>query len=299
MRAVFVLLALAAAPVLAQPEPDTTDWHRYAPLRVGDAWQYHEESDPPFPIPDRYRAYEVVGDTVINDTTWFEVLTCLRAWGAPMECVPETVLYRLDEQYARVIGDRWLGGPWDYYPCPLNAPFGGPFEFECGEDYPVQWSGIGVEDYGEYQVKSYWTLASAFSVRADVGLVNGGTGDPGCAHCFSLVYYRLDGTEYGTPVIIVGNETDAPASAAPALTVVPNPLRGGARLSFALDAPQALTIEVLDVRGRLLGTRPLGAHPAGPFSLPFDASTLAPGLYLLRVSGSGGFTASRGVIVQR
>jgi hypothetical protein len=38
-----LVLPLATPAAAQEPEPDTTDWHRYLPLEVGNAWQYRVE----------------------------------------------------------------------------------------------------------------------------------------------------------------------------------------------------------------------------------------------------------------
>ena len=87
--------------------------------------------------------------------------------------------------------------------------------------------------------------------------------------------------------------------AAAVLTVAPNPLREAARLGFALDRPEALTLAVFDAQGRLVRTESLGARGAGRQSVAFETGALPAGAYVLRLTGDGGFEASRGVIVLR
>ena len=311
-RAALLLLAPATAPALAQTTPDTTDWHRYAPLRVGNVWQYYEQIEYP-PVPGfegYYQAYEVVGDTVVDGQTWFVVLACRRAVEDPPACTPEQVLYRLDEEDARLLSAEPRGDTWAHYPCRLDAPFTDEVvELDCGDGTTLEawvhgevqegWEIGGDPVPGTFVVKRYDWMAYGYQVVSDVGLTSGCVGDPGCAYSLYLDYARLDGVEYGTPRIIIPNEPGTPAPPPPALTVAPNPLRGHATLSLALDVPQALALSVYDVRGRLLDTRPFGTHPAGLLSLRFDAAALAPGLYLLRLTGDAGFSASRGVIVRR
>jgi hypothetical protein len=71
----------------------------------------------------------------------------------------------------------------------------------------------------------------------------------------------------------------------------PNPASGPVTFRFALGAPARVTLGVFDATGRRVAVvatdAPLGA---GRHSLPFDASTLAPGLYAYRLSATEGRT---------
>jgi hypothetical protein len=256
---------------------------------------------------------EVVGTTEVDGQTYFEVVDCYRAEDDPEPCLtsgPRT-LVRYDEETASVAARIEVGGeithrPWGYYPCGLDAPSGPDITVQCPDGELQEWH-VGWEVYPDYPlldgelkggvtVKGFGTLVSGVTVVSDAGMVNAGIGDPGCFECVWLIYARLNGVEYGEPAVVVGNEGEAPQAPA-SLTVFPNPLRGAATLSFALAAPERLTLEVFDVRGRRVRTDALGMRGAGAHDLRFEAGDLRPGAYRLRLSGDGGFEAARGVIV--
>jgi hypothetical protein len=244
------------------------------------------------------------------------VVECSRDDGDPQPCYAsgQRALIRYDEETAS-IAERVEGGgavthrPWSYYPCGLDAPFGQAIIVGCPGEELQTWASIGGEHYTSYPLldgllsgsiteKVYVTLASGVTVLTDVGVLSAGSGDPGCSTCIGLIYARLDGVEYGEQAIVVGREQMAPP-AAHGLTVSPNPLRDAATLRFALAAPERLTLDVFDVRGRHVRTVALGAHGAGALAVRFEAGDLPAGAYQLRVQGDGGFEASRGVIVLR
>jgi hypothetical protein len=315
MRSVaFALAFLAATPALAQ-EPDTTDWHRYVPLAVGNAWQHQvERGTLPYPIETYFVVAEIVGTREVDGQTYFEVVECFRAADDPEPCLtsgPHT-LVRYDEETASVVARVETGGttthvPWSYYPCGLDAPSGFDITVSCPDGEVYVWPYVLWDLYPEYWLldgelpgtvkeKHYSTLASAVTVASDVGLVRAGFGDPGCSECINLIYARLDGVEYGEQAVMVRNEEGAPQTPA-SLTVSPNPLRSAATLRFALAAPEQLTLEVYDVRGRLVRTDALDALGSGEHAVRFEAGDLPPGAYRLRLTGDGGFVAARGVIV--
>ncbi|NNF58874.1 MAG: T9SS type A sorting domain-containing protein [Rhodothermaceae bacterium] len=71
------------------------------------------------------------------------------------------------------------------------------------------------------------------------------------------------------------------------MTVGPNPVGAVATLRFALATPQAVTVEVFDVLGRRVLQEVLGRRAAGAHRVPLSFEALGPGVYVLRLSGSG------------
>ena len=317
MRPALLVLALlgavAAAPSAAQ-EPDTTDWHHYLPLAIGNEWQYRYlwNSPPPY----EHAAFRVVGDSLVDGTPYFTVERCTRLTSPVPTCDEQPHLIRYEEEAAIVVERLAVGGEqrlemWppaadgfvDY--CRLDLPFGelqgaGP---ECF-DGSQPWLGVG----GEYGVsvriggdqtpsgtrKAFGTGFGGTVVFSGIGLLESLFEFSGP----EIVFARVDGVEYGIPAIVVGTEETAPPEV-PALTVFPNPLRSEATLRFALDAPERLTLAVYDMRGQLVRADALGATSAGGHDLRFDAGDLPPGARRLRLAGDGGFEAVRGVIVLR
>ncbi|WP_420457173.1 T9SS type A sorting domain-containing protein [Rubrivirga sp.] len=81
------------------------------------------------------------------------------------------------------------------------------------------------------------------------------------------------------------------------LSVFPNPARHAATARLDLDAPADVTVEVLDVLGRRQSTIHRGALAAGETRLPVPLAGLAPGVYVVRVSG--GAATARAFVVAR
>ena len=79
----------------------------------------------------------------------------------------------------------------------------------------------------------------------------------------------------------------------------PNPFRGVARIEVTVDEPQPIRAEAFDVTGRRVATLHDGPLAAGAHALEFRASGLAPGLYLVRVTGANGESAARLVVLAR
>lgn len=66
------------------------------------------------------------------------------------------------------------------------------------------------------------------------------------------------------------------------LGAAPNPVRQVTQLRYALPRASRVRLEVYDVQGRMVASRPLGVQPAGSQSTTFARGSLGPGLYLYR-----------------
>jgi hypothetical protein len=84
--------------------------------------------------------------------------------------------------------------------------------------------------------------------------------------------------------------TAAPPGAAPGrrlLTNQPNPFNPRTEVSWELDEPAEVVLEVFDLRGRRVRRTELGRRPAGSNSTILEAGDLASGTYLLRLRVPG------------
>ncbi len=70
-----------------------------------------------------------------------------------------------------------------------------------------------------------------------------------------------------------------PEAGAALRLVGPNPTAARTRLALALDAPQAVRVDLVDALGRTVATLHDGLAPAGDLFLDVDASTLPAGVY--------------------
>jgi hypothetical protein len=114
---------------------------------------------------------------------------------------------------------------------------------------------------------------------------------------FDLVVARADGSA-GVP------GPDPVPGRAPRVWVVPNPLRGAARIGVSLAAPSMVRVVVYDVQGRLVrelaGARVL---PAGQRWLVWDGRDAAgrrvtAGTYWLRIEGDGIHSSARATVLR-
>jgi hypothetical protein len=84
------------------------------------------------------------------------------------------------------------------------------------------------------------------------------------------------------------------------VTVFPNPLTGTGRILFFLPRARRMNISLQDLTGRtvleLSGNK---EYPAGENRIPLESSSLAPGLYLLKMEGNPGESVVVKIIVDK
>jgi hypothetical protein len=78
-----------------------------------------------------------------------------------------------------------------------------------------------------------------------------------------------------------------------ALSAAPNPFTGSTTLRFTLPAAADVEVVVLDLLGRRVAVATPGRLDAGPHALPFEAETLASGVYLVRLAAGAAVTTLR------
>ena len=82
------------------------------------------------------------------------------------------------------------------------------------------------------------------------------------------------------------------------LAVGPNPTRGGAAVTFALDADDDVRLAVYDVLGREVAVLAEGAHPAGAHRVALAAGALPAGAYVVRLVAGGAAQTTRLTVVR-
>ncbi len=313
MRFAILLCAIVSVSAFAQ-EPDTTDWHRYIPLELGNEWHYRwtyiTGSNPPQAEIYDY-LYEVVGDSLVDGTVYKKVVHCVQGEnGPPPYCDFDFVLVRIDEELATVLR-LWDNGEdlWLHYPCELDAPFS-----DTPRDLTCPWTGVtlavvsgeAVDEHpvgggvmtGSLTLKTYEIGdCGLYLLLSDAGLLYWKClGDPSD---YTLEYAKLDGVEYGEPVVVVvASEGDQSLPERDErLSIYPNPVRAQATLAYVLDDSGNLNLDVFDLQGRLVDSVVLGEQASGEHILKLDTSNWATGLYRVRVTTDRGFSATKGIIV--
>jgi hypothetical protein len=107
-------------------------------------------------------------------------------------------------------------------------------------------------------------------------------------------------TEVEAPMAALGIDDELVSPAAFALQAAyPNPLRSSATLSFDVAEAAHVRVVVYDVQGRQVAVLAEGRFEAASHQVVFDASALPSGVYLMRMSTSGGFSETQLLTVLR
>ena len=291
--------------------PDTTDWRRYVPLEVGNEWQYTWS---PFTDQPYEHGTRVTGTTEIDGEAYFLAQRCERPLGEELTCEPPFPI-RYDEANRAVVRrttdtqgepEFSLFQPSDYVPiCPLDAPFAdGLNKGGCALSDDALFSvsgayGAGYQGLGDTRKMFGDGLQGDITFVAGVGAVGSENVDADIVE--TLVYARVGDDEIGTPLFSFPT-ADEPGGSTPepfALrTVYPNPARTTATATFTLDRPQEITLELVDVLGRVVLQGELGPQTAGSREARLDLGGLRAGLYVLRLRGDENEATRRFVVLR-
>ena len=86
------------------------------------------------------------------------------------------------------------------------------------------------------------------------------------------------------------------ASGTTGLSIMPNPTNGNAQVLFDMRKAGAVRVEVVDALGRTVQRSDLGLRPVGEQRITLDATALARGTYVVRLSTDNGTSATRLVV---
>ena len=107
----------------------------------------------------------------------------------------------------------------------------------------------------------------------------------------------VDDVEFGDGLVLHADEEPSPVPAAFALEQnYPNPFNPVTTIRYSLAAPGRVVLTVFNTVGQEVAEVVDGERAAGEHSVPFDASNLAGGVYLYRLS-SGGLTQMRKMVL--
>ena len=249
---------------------------------------------------------------MVDGVSYFLMRYCFERSSGDIRCFdPGRVRY--DTSARTVVSDEPDGTLSDAIgACNLAFPFGFEGEVDCvaenqldGTYWGTSGRYDGVFDLGEGprledSAKIIGNLGGGATYFAGIGVTDA-LGD-GNKFPTRLAYARVAGVEYGTPVFVfpTAEEPDAAQPVATAFTeVFPNPARGAVQAQYALGAPQAVTLELIDLLGRRVRSAELGRQAAGMHDVGIDTGGLRPGLYVLRLRGDAGAEATRRVVVLR
>ncbi len=127
-------------------------------------------------------------------------------------------------------------------------------------------------------VNGLWILSITDHAAGDTGTLK--------AWCIDLVYYTLVG----------GIQTARIPNFYALQQNYPNPFNPATKISYALPKTGNVTLKVYDILGREVATLVNEVKQAGIYTVDFNASNLASGVYFYRIL-SGDFTAVKKMVL--
>ncbi len=110
--------------------------------------------------------------------------------------------------------------------------------------------------------------------------------------------YRLAYQEGGAGRFTEETWVHVPAIALSLAGFQPNPARGRALVRLTLPNATPATLEALDVRGRIVGSRAVGSLGPGTHAVDLDPfGPLRPGIYWLRLTQAGHVLTAKGIVL--
>lgn len=312
MFALLTLLAWGDVAPRAQT-PDSTDWHRYLPLEVGNEWHISQtDSDTYNGLSTTYRTRRVVLSEEPGEPGRFVVETTRisRFQDFPPTTTTTVSVWLYDEEAKRVV----TSGGSIVTLCSLGSPFDASVtcdnrRFNSSGDYIASVS-VGSESVATTRKQFYYTVDPGCPcIVTETYVYGAGIGEVSYTSVAASVtqgnrterrlnYARIGTEEYGTPMEFpVANEGQV-APHALTLSVTPNPARAATRIRYTLPESSAARLVLYDLLGREVARVDEGLYPAGLREVTLDASRLTPGLYIVHLQAVGKSVISRITVVQ-
>ncbi len=294
----FVVLTTGIQSAEGQESPE---WLRYYPMAVGNVWQYSVTNT--ILSTFDYHVFNVARDTSINGDRYFIV---------NRESFDERKVFKSKATCA-VFPE---GGPWWQDLTGQCQPTG------C---FPVY--GLGLDHFinglpGEAEIGGYDYEFELLSSPSSGGCGPGGRGcmalylkaasDLGLYSCIStrfgtsypavdtvetaiLDYAKIDGREYGTPVVSTGiiPQTGAGRSFKGPF---PNPFSTEFVLEIEEVQGSVLHVEIIDALGRFVNTETLIVPRQGSLRHTVDGADWPRGVYLIRIRDAYGAMVTKVVV---
>lgn len=109
--------------------------------------------------------------------------------------------------------------------------------------------------------------------------------------------------EFGAPPdgqpVFVEEAADLLPQPAPTLNAFPNPFTDHTTIHFTLNQTERVELAVYDMLGREVAVLANDAYPAGSYTLPFDGTDLASGVYLYRLTLNNTSTRTEKMVLTR
>jgi len=269
----------------------------FYPLSVGNQWTMLSQFDVP-PYEEHYFV-SVEKDTLINDKIYFKIKT-----EYPFSNSKYYSFERIDTLTSRVIRyDKYYS--IDYIIDSLEAE---------GEDFFTAERYHSIYPFNNptqcYWVKTDTVLNIQTVIKAFQGINNdwwppayilakgfGLVEIQGTQWRTELVYAKIDGIEYGTPVGNIKEESSLPKEFV--LTQnYPNPFNPTTIIKYDIPGFSFITLKVYDVLGKEIATLVNDEKPAGSYEVEFSAIGLPSGIYFYKLQ-AGNFIETKKMVLMK
>ncbi len=269
----------------------------FYPLSVGNQWTMLSQFDVP-PYEEHYFV-SVEKDTLINDKIYFKIKT-----EYPFSNSKYYSFERIDTLTSRVIRyDKYYS--IDYIIDSLEAE---------GEDFFTAERYHSIYPFNNptqcYWVKTDTVLNIQTVIKAFQGINNdwwppayilakgfGLVEIQGTQWRTELVYAKIDGIEYGTPVGNIKEESSLPKEFV--LTQnYPNPFNPTTIIKYDIPGFSFITLKVYDVLGKEIATLVNDEKPAGSYEVEFSAIGLPSGIYFYKLQ-AGSFVETKKMVLMK
>jgi hypothetical protein len=291
----LLLCCLLTANAIAQVDKASN----YFPLQVGNIWEYkpHLDSYP-------YRHIEIVSDTVVADTQ-LVYRSLIRFVGDPSAGI-EYGFYKYNEDSTAVYSYPSFPGVFSEYPIlDVRGGIGVFWRYPFGD----VGGALAITDTGSASFFGY--VRRWAEVQSGVFITEDSVRLDGVAWLFAenlgpvregidtLVYAKVNGVEYGTPLIVSakGHKINTPKE--PTLHVYPNPAYQATTLDIDLASQELVEINVINVLGQTIRTLFTGRWAGGRRQFLWDGRNdqgrkMNTGIYFVVMKSQKGiFTTSR------
>jgi hypothetical protein len=294
------LLFLQLCPLQAQ-EPDSLEYAlSFYPLQIGNQWDYYDDGRWNEPPTKWYTRIEVIRDTLIQEKL-YRVLQhngwVKENWIDPDLWDPYPAFYtyeRIDSTTGNVYAwARHFDEPQDVLIDSLLASH--PETIINSNRLTYRW--VSSHDLLSTTMLVDVYTSTIFNQEHEIRyfeqdvlnapsytLINGiGPGLDG----YSIVYARINGEEFGERLLTNLDEPETRPVAVRLHPNYPNPFNPSTTLRYDLDEPGPVRLEVFDLTGRRVALLADGPSPAGRHTVDFNATGLASGFYIARLTAGG------------
>ncbi|MBA4312457.1 MAG: hypothetical protein C0417_07485 [Chlorobiaceae bacterium] len=249
--------------------------YSFYPMHVGDVWEYHWQnwiSNPGSHL--YYEKKEIMYDTtMLNGKQYYAIKK------TNLDNKSSSIYYhRIDSSSGTVL----------FWADPLEHSTG--YDLRSTQKFTDTLFGI--------VTKALYTgyIDAACELAYGIGVVSEEDNGLGWPYRSTIIYARIDGVEYGTP-LSVHNSNNRPNNFQ-LYQNYPNPFNSSTTIGFSLDKKSTVTLKIFNILGQELQTLISGQQSVGEHEIFFNAQEFSSGVYFYRLQTED-YAASKLLIISK